>query len=129
MLVKTTDGNTGLLHHIGNADAFETEFAKPLGRNAYNPSVCVYLISFRIAHLSSPLLSRTCRFRSNRCPQQLCGLVWRFQLPSIGNLLVISCQRQEPPEYCHNPHYIDASPLLPAAQSSTLHQSLGSKLH
>ena len=29
MFVETTDGNTGLLHRIGNANVFETEFAKP----------------------------------------------------------------------------------------------------
>src|SRR5882757_9330098 len=58
MFVEATDSNTGLLHHIGNADAFETEFAKPLGRNAHDPSVCLCLISFRITHLVLPLPSR-----------------------------------------------------------------------
>src|SRR5882757_8541409 len=56
MFVEATDSNTGLLHHIGNADAFETEFAKPLGRNAHDPSVCLRLISLRIAHPQSPFL-------------------------------------------------------------------------
>src|SRR4029077_11219315 len=56
MLVKTTDSNTGLGHNISHADAFETAFAKPLGRNAYDPSVCLCLVPFRITHLSSPLL-------------------------------------------------------------------------
>src|SRR3984957_17884380 len=54
MFVETADSNTGLLHHIGNADAFETEFAKPPGRNAYDPTVCLLLISFRIPLRSSP---------------------------------------------------------------------------
>jgi hypothetical protein len=40
----------------GNADAFETAFAKPLGRNAYDASVCLRLISSRITHRSCPLL-------------------------------------------------------------------------
>src|SRR5260370_5572974 len=56
MFVETTDSNTGLLHHIGNTDAFETEFAKPPGRNAHDPSVCLRLISLRITHLPSPFL-------------------------------------------------------------------------
>src|SRR5258707_9032070 len=56
MFVETTDSNTGLLHHIGNADAFEAEFAKPLGRNAHDPSVCLRLIFLRITHLPSPFL-------------------------------------------------------------------------
>ncbi len=43
MFVETADGNTGLLHHVGNADAFETELAKPLGRNLHDPSVCLRL--------------------------------------------------------------------------------------
>src|SRR5216684_3201372 len=56
MFVETPDSNAGLLHHISHADAFETEFAKPLGRNAYDPGVCIFLISFRITHRSPPLL-------------------------------------------------------------------------
>src|SRR5580704_2037554 len=56
MFVKPANSNTGLLHHIGNADAFETEFAKPLGRNAHDPIVCLRLISLRITHLPSPFL-------------------------------------------------------------------------
>src|ERR1700722_2768651 len=56
MFVETADSNTGLLHDIGNADAFETEFAKPPGRNTYYPTVCLRLISFRIPHHSSSLL-------------------------------------------------------------------------
>src|SRR5580692_11611744 len=51
MFVETTDSNTGLVHHIGNADAFETKFAKPPGRNAHDPSVCLHLIFLRITHL------------------------------------------------------------------------------
>jgi len=30
MFVETADSNTGLLHHIGNADAFQTEFGNLL---------------------------------------------------------------------------------------------------
>src|SRR5260370_33756446 len=56
MFVETTDSNTSLLHHIGNADAFETDFAKPLGSNAHDPCVCLRLISLRITHLQSPFL-------------------------------------------------------------------------
>src|SRR5882762_6207094 len=70
MLVKTTDSYTGLLHHIGNADAFETKFAKPLGRNPYDPSVCLCLISFRITHLSTPLLPEPAGF-APICPHFL----------------------------------------------------------
>src|SRR5260370_21951661 len=61
MFVETTDSNTGLLHHIGNANAFETEFAKPLGRNAHDPSVCLCLITLRITHLPSPFLPESAR--------------------------------------------------------------------
>src|ERR1700733_654009 len=59
MLVETTDSNTGLLHHISNADAFETEFAKPLGRDPHDPSVCLLLIALRITHLPSPFLAES----------------------------------------------------------------------
>src|SRR5260370_25122183 len=66
MFVETTDSNTGLLHHIGNADAFETEFAKPLGRNAHDPSVCLCLITLRITHRPLTISSRVCMDRSRQ---------------------------------------------------------------
>src|ERR1700722_2603203 len=50
MFVETADSNTGFLHDIGNADAFQTEFAKPLGSNAHDPSVRLRLITLRITH-------------------------------------------------------------------------------
>jgi hypothetical protein len=56
MLVKAANGGTGLLHHIGNADALETELAKPLGRHFYYPSVRLCFVTLRITHLSSPFL-------------------------------------------------------------------------
>src|ERR1700685_258465 len=56
MFVETADSNTGLLHHIGNADAFQPEFAKPLGSNAHDPSVRLRLVTLRITHLLSPSL-------------------------------------------------------------------------
>jgi NAD(P)H-binding len=39
MFVKTADSNTNLPHHIGDANAFETEFAKLVGCNPHDPSV------------------------------------------------------------------------------------------
>src|SRR5258708_19184019 len=54
MFVKPADSNTGLLHHIGDTDAFNAEFAKPLGRDVHDPSVRRRLVTLRIAHLSSP---------------------------------------------------------------------------
>src|SRR5580658_10389952 len=56
MFVKPADSNTGFLHHIGNADAFETELAKPLGSNTHDPSVRLRLVTLRIAHPPSPSL-------------------------------------------------------------------------
>jgi hypothetical protein len=56
MFVETADSNAGLLHDIGNADAFQTEFAKPLGSNAHDPSVRLRLVTLRITHLPSPSL-------------------------------------------------------------------------
>src|SRR5580658_9278010 len=56
MFVETADSNTGLLHDIGNAYAFQTEFAKPLGSNAHDPSVRLRLVTLRITHLPSPSL-------------------------------------------------------------------------
>src|SRR5580700_11160927 len=56
MFVKPANSNTGFLHHIGNADAFETEFAKPLGSNAHDPSVRLRFVTLRITHLPSPSL-------------------------------------------------------------------------
>src|SRR5580704_6398228 len=57
MFVKAANGGAGFLHHIGNADALETEFAKPLGRHFYDPSVRLCFVTLRITHLSSPSLS------------------------------------------------------------------------
>src|SRR5580698_2180258 len=56
MFVETADSNTVLLHYIGNADAFQAEFAKPLGGNAHDPSVRLCLVTLRITHLPSPSL-------------------------------------------------------------------------
>src|ERR1700723_624273 len=56
MFVETAGSNTCLLHHIGNADAFQTEFAKPLGSNAHDPRVSLRLVTLRITHLLSPSL-------------------------------------------------------------------------
>src|SRR5579872_705251 len=56
MFVKPTHSGTGLLHHIGNTDALETEFAKPLGCDFYDPSVRLCLVTLRITHLPSPSL-------------------------------------------------------------------------
>src|ERR1700734_3349039 len=56
MFVETADSNTGFLHDIGNADAFQTEFAKPLGSNAHDPSVRLRLVTLRVTHLPSPFL-------------------------------------------------------------------------
>ena len=53
MFVETADRNAGLLHYIGNADAFQTEFAKPLGSNSHDPSVRLRLVTLRITHLAS----------------------------------------------------------------------------
>src|SRR5580692_7543435 len=56
MFVKPTHSGPGLLHHIGNADAFETELAKPLGSDFYDPGVRLCLVTLRITHLPSPSL-------------------------------------------------------------------------
>src|SRR5271169_2836844 len=56
MFVETADSNTSLLHDIGNADALQTEFAKPLSSNAHDPSVCLRLVTLRITHRSPPSL-------------------------------------------------------------------------
>jgi hypothetical protein len=58
-LVEATDSNTGFLHHIGNADAFEAEFTRPPGCDSHNPNVRLRLISLRVAHLPSPSLPLT----------------------------------------------------------------------
>src|SRR5260370_26912664 len=89
MFVKTTDSNTGLLHHIGNADAFKTEFAKPLGRDAYDPSVCFCLISFRITHLSSRFLPKRAGF-------------------ALIAAHVSGWEQRELREYYRNPYHLDA---------------------
>ena len=56
MFVKPANRDTGLLHHSGDADAFETEFAKSLGGNAHDPIVRLRLVNLRITHLPSPSL-------------------------------------------------------------------------
>src|ERR1700678_1308997 len=56
MFVKPTHSGTGLPHHISNADAIETELAKPLGGNFYDPSVRLRFVTLRITHLPSPSL-------------------------------------------------------------------------
>src|SRR6202047_5345917 len=93
MFVKTTHSNTGLLHHIGNADAFETEFAKPLGRNAYDPSVCLCLTSFRITHLSSPLLPE----RAGQAPIAALTDVRACKAPTASALSYSTVPRCNPP--------------------------------
>src|SRR6267154_2557164 len=66
MFVKPTNSGTGLLHHIGNADALETELAKPLGSNFYDPSVRLCLVTLRITHLPSPSLPDSTRIAPGR---------------------------------------------------------------
>jgi hypothetical protein len=66
MFVETADSNAGLLHDIGNADAFQTEFAKPLGSNAHDPSVRLRLITLRITHSGLTLSSLVRMDRSRR---------------------------------------------------------------
>src|ERR1700722_3973244 len=56
MFVEPADRDAGLLHHIGNADAFQTEFAKSLGSDADDPSMRLCLVALRITHLPSPSL-------------------------------------------------------------------------
>src|SRR5882757_4251592 len=56
MFVKPAGSNTRFLHHIGNADAFETELAKPLGGDVHDPSVRLRLVTLRSTHLPSPSL-------------------------------------------------------------------------
>ena len=51
-------------------------FAKPPGRNAYHPRVCLRLVSFRITHRSSPLLSEPATLASIVAP--LAGLGHRY---------------------------------------------------
>ena len=45
VFVETADSNTCLLHHIGNANAFQAKFAKPLGSNFHDPSVRLRLVT------------------------------------------------------------------------------------
>ena len=42
-------------------DSLQTEFAKPLGSNAHDPSVCLRLVTLRITHRSSPSLPESAR--------------------------------------------------------------------
>src|SRR5580658_6608485 len=79
MFVETADGNTGLPHHVGNADAFEAEFAKPLRRNPHDTRVCLRLIPLRRTHLPSPPL-QICRMLSY-------STTWRHHGPKSSVVL------------------------------------------
>src|SRR5882762_9972076 len=58
VFVEAPNRNARFLHHISNADAFQTEFAKPLGSNAHDPSVRLRLVTLRIAHSAITISSR-----------------------------------------------------------------------
>src|SRR5271170_6105267 len=85
MFVETADRNPGLLHHIGNADAFEAKFAKPFGSNFHNPSVRLRLVTLRITHLPSP---------------------------SLPESALMAPYKEEPLEYSHTLQRLDANRLI-----------------
>src|ERR1700733_7110111 len=87
MFVETADSNTGFLHDIGNADAFQTEFTKPLGSNAHDPSVRLRLVTLRITHLPSPSLPEFAWIAPGRKSPQSISVLFIDWMQTISSLV------------------------------------------
>src|ERR1700689_3940223 len=53
VFVEAAHRNTGLLHHIGDADPVKSALAKPLGSHPYNPLMCRLLVPLGMPHTGS----------------------------------------------------------------------------
>src|SRR5208282_1604564 len=90
MFVKPASGDTRFLHHIGNADAFKTELAKPLGsdvRIIYSAARSGLRSS--LAPAIPAKARRVCRFARNSTENKICTIriskVWRTRtLTAVG---------------------------------------------
>ncbi len=53
MLVEAADGQTRLLHQVGNADPFQSLLAQPLGGERHDALMRLLLFQLRTAHRKS----------------------------------------------------------------------------